>query len=154
MCGISNNSVVPRIKCANNGDPELLVTNISISSKNRMTISTLFMKFNLYGLVIAWIQEAPAINAPWSSDVCESKRWRFRNKNSITILRMRNDAETILKSRIPLVPSLNCPWNDSTNMYRACHLLNPQHETHLLNSLVGCRMRRIVGQKMKITNTQ
>ena len=64
MCGTSNSSVVPRIKYANNGDPELLVTNISISSKNRMTISTLFMKFNLYGLVIAWIQVAHARNAP------------------------------------------------------------------------------------------
>ena len=78
----------------------------------------------------------------------------FRNKTSISILRMRNDAETILKSRVPLVPSLYCHWNDSTNMCRACHLRNPQHETHFLNSLVGYRMRRIVGINIKITNTQ
>ena len=44
----------------NDDDPEPLVTNISISSKIRMTMSTLFMKLNLYGLVIACIQEAPA----------------------------------------------------------------------------------------------
>ena len=73
MCGMSNSSVVPKIKYVTSGVPELLVTNISISSKNRMTISILLMKFNLYGLVIAWIQEAPAIYAPSSSDVCESK---------------------------------------------------------------------------------
>ena len=53
MCGTSNSSVVTRTMSANNGDPELLVTNISIPSKNRITISILFMKFNLYGLVIA-----------------------------------------------------------------------------------------------------
>ena len=40
-----------------------------------MTISTLFMKFNLYGLVIAWTQEAHARNVPWSIDVCVGKRW-------------------------------------------------------------------------------
>ena len=61
MCGTSNSSVVPRIMHGNiNGGREVLVTNISISSKNRMTISILFMKFNLYGLWIAWIQEAAA----------------------------------------------------------------------------------------------
>ena len=96
-------------------------------------ISTLFMSFNLYGLVIAWIQEA-------HNDVRESKRWWFRNKASIDILRMRNDAETILKSQVPFVPSLYCPWNDSMNMCRACHLQNPQHATHLLNSRVGHRI--------------
>ena len=53
MCGMRNSSVVPGIKYVNNGDAEVFVTNISISSKNRMTISTLFMKFNLYGFVIA-----------------------------------------------------------------------------------------------------
>ena len=47
MCGMSNSSVDPRIRY----DLEVLVTNISI--KNRMTISTLFMKFNLHGFVIA-----------------------------------------------------------------------------------------------------
>ena len=64
MCGTSNNNIVPRIKYVRYGDAELLVTNISISSKTSMTISTLFMKFNLYGLVIAWIQVAHARNAP------------------------------------------------------------------------------------------
>ena len=54
-----------------------------------MTISTLFMKFNLYGLVITWIQEAPAINAPCISDVCDGRRWWYRNRNSISILRMQ-----------------------------------------------------------------
>ena len=44
MCGTSNSSVDPRIKYVDNDDPEVLVTNISILSKNRMTISTLFMK--------------------------------------------------------------------------------------------------------------
>ena len=53
MCGMSNSSVDPRIMSANNGDPEVLATNISVPSKNRITISILFMKFNLYGLVIA-----------------------------------------------------------------------------------------------------
>ena len=53
MCGMSNSSVVPRVKYVNDGDAELLATNISILSKNRMIISTLFMKFNLYGLVTA-----------------------------------------------------------------------------------------------------
>ena len=38
ICGISNSSVVPRIMYANNGDTELIVTNILISSKIRMTI--------------------------------------------------------------------------------------------------------------------
>ena len=75
MCGMSNSNVVPRIEYANNGDAELLVTKISISSKNSTTTSTLFMKFNLYGLAIAWTQVAYARNAPWSIDVCESKRW-------------------------------------------------------------------------------
>ena len=70
MCGTSNSSVVPRRGYVNNGDEEMFDTKISISSKNRITISTLFMKFNLYGLVTAWIQVAPAINAPCSSDVC------------------------------------------------------------------------------------
>ena len=75
MCGMSNSSVVPRIMYANNGDAELLVTNISISSKNSMTISILFMKFNLYGLVIAWTQVAHTRNTPSSIDVCVGKRW-------------------------------------------------------------------------------
>ena len=75
MCGMSNSSVVPRIEYANNGDAELIVTKISISSKSSMTMSTLFMKFNLYGLVIAWTQVAHTKNVPWSIDVCESKRW-------------------------------------------------------------------------------
>ena len=75
MCGMSNSSVVPRITYANNGDSELLVKKISTSSKSRMTISILFIKFNLYGLVIAWIQEAHTRNTPWSIDVCEGKRW-------------------------------------------------------------------------------
>ena len=74
MCGMSNSSVVPRIKYVNNSDAELLVTNITIPSKNRMTISTLFMKFNLYGLVIAWIQVAPAKRTPCSLDVCVGKQ--------------------------------------------------------------------------------
>ena len=75
MCGTSNSNVAPRMMYANNGDAELLVTKISISSQNSMTISTLFMKFNLYGLVIAWTQVAHARNAPWSIDVCVGKRW-------------------------------------------------------------------------------
>ena len=58
ICEMSNSSVVPRIMYVKNGDSEMLVTNISISSKNRMTKSTLFVKFNLYGPVIAWIQVA------------------------------------------------------------------------------------------------
>ena len=74
MCGMSNSSVVTRVKYDKDIDPGVVVTNISISSKNRMTISTLLMKFNLYGLVIAWIHEAPAINAPCSSDVCKDER--------------------------------------------------------------------------------
>ena len=149
---MSNSSVVTWIKSANNGDEEVFDRNIS--SKNRITISILFMKFILYGLVIAWKQEAHANRITCSSDVCENERWWFTNRNSINILRMRNDAETILKSRVPLVPSLYCPWNDSTNMCRACHLRNPQHETHLLNSLVGYRMRITVGQMINMTNTQ
>ena len=122
MCGMSNSSVVTRIMNVNNGDEEVFDTHISISSKNRITISTLFMKFNLFGLVIAWIQEAHAIRTPCSFDVCKNERWWFTNTNSTSILRMRNDAETILKSWVPLVPSLYCPWNDSTNMCRACNL--------------------------------
>ena len=58
MCGMSNSNIVPRIEYANNGDGELLVAKNSISSKSSMTMSTLFMKLNLYGLVIAWIQMA------------------------------------------------------------------------------------------------
>ena len=53
MCGMSKSSVVPRIKSANNGTTEVVVTNVSTPSKNRITISILFMKLNLYGLVIA-----------------------------------------------------------------------------------------------------
>ena len=75
MCGMSISSVDPRIWYDNNSDAELLGTNISTPSKNRMTISTLFMKFNLYGLVTACIQEAPAKNAPWNIDVLEDERW-------------------------------------------------------------------------------
>ena len=71
MCGMSNSSVVPRITYANNGDSELLVKKICTSSKTSMTISTLVMKLNLYGLVIAWTQEAHTRNTPWSIDVCE-----------------------------------------------------------------------------------
>ena len=52
MCGMSNSSVSPKITYVNNDDDaEVLVMNIS--STNRTTISTLFMKFNLYGLVTA-----------------------------------------------------------------------------------------------------
>ena len=50
----SNSNVDPRIMYINNGGAEVLVTNISISSKNRMMISTLFMKFNLNALVKTW----------------------------------------------------------------------------------------------------
>ena len=64
MCGMSDSSVVPRIMYVNDDDAELVVTNISISSKNRITMTTLFKKLNLYGFVIAWIQVVPAINAP------------------------------------------------------------------------------------------
>ena len=53
MCGMSNSSIDPRIRYVINDDAEVLVTYISISSKNRMTISTLVIKFNLYGFVIA-----------------------------------------------------------------------------------------------------
>ena len=133
MCGMRNSSVVPGIRYVIIGDAEVVVTNISISSKNRMTISTLIMKFNLYSFVIAWIQVAHAKIAPSISDECAGKWWGFRNQTSISILRMKNDAENILKSRVPLVPSLYCLWNDSTNMCSACHLRNPQHETHFLN---------------------
>ena len=71
MCGMSNSSVVPRVKKVNDGDAELLVTNISISSKIRITIS---MKLNLYGLVIAWIQVAPAKRTPSSLNVSVGKQ--------------------------------------------------------------------------------
>ena len=56
MCGMSNSSVDPTIEYVNNFVVRRLVASVSISSKNRMTISRLFIKFNLYGLVIAWIQ--------------------------------------------------------------------------------------------------
>ena len=69
MCGTSNSSVVPRIKYVNNSDPEMLVTNVSISSKNRITISILLLMFSLYGLVIACIQEAHTSSSPWSIDL-------------------------------------------------------------------------------------
>ena len=36
-------------------------------------ISALFMKFNLYGLVIAYIQQAPAKRTPCSSEVYAGK---------------------------------------------------------------------------------
>ena len=71
MCGMSTSSVVPRVKKVNDGDGELLVTNISISSKIRITIS---MKLNLYGLVIAWIQVAPAKRTPSSLNVSVGKQ--------------------------------------------------------------------------------
>ena len=45
---------------------------------------------------------------------------------SINILRMKNDAETILKSWVALVTSLYCSWNDFTNV---CRAWNPQHTT-------------------------
>ena len=45
-----------------------------------------------------------------------------------------------------VIPSWYCPWNDSMNMWRACHLRNLQHETLLLNNLVGYRMRITLGQ--------
>ena len=48
-----------------------------------------------------------------------------------TILRMRNNAENILKSQVSLVPSLYSPWNDSTIMCRASHHWNPQHDMPL-----------------------
>ena len=62
MCGMSSSSVVvvPITLYVNNDDPEVLVVNISNSSKNRMT---LFMKLNLYGFVIAWKQVAHAVKA-------------------------------------------------------------------------------------------
>ena len=109
------------------------------------------MKFNLYGFVIVYTH---ATKAPCISDVSAGRRWWFMKKASINILKMRKDAETFLKSRVPLLPSLYCPWNDSMNMCRAYHLQNLQHETHFLNSLVGYKMRRIVGQMMNISNTQ
>ena len=52
-----------------NGDAEMLVTSVSIWSKNRMMISTLF---SLYGFVVAYIQVAHAKSPPCISDVCES----------------------------------------------------------------------------------
>ena len=70
MCGMSNSSVDPRIRYDINDDAQVVVTNISISSKNRITISTLFMKFYLYGFVIVKIQEAHVTNAPWNSAAC------------------------------------------------------------------------------------
>ena len=73
MCGTSNSSVDPRIRYVDNDDVVVLDTNISI--KNRMTISTLFMKFNLYGFVIAWIKEAHATKTPSISDVRAGRRW-------------------------------------------------------------------------------
>ena len=76
--------------------------------------------------MIIWKQEAYTQSAHCSSDVWEDKHWWFRNKASINILRMKNDAETILKSRVALVTSLYCSWNDSTNM---CRAWNPQHAT-------------------------
>ena len=71
MRGTSNSGVVPRVKKVNDDDAELLVTNISISSKIRITIS---MKLNLYGLVIAWIQVAPAKRTPSSLSVSVGKQ--------------------------------------------------------------------------------
>ena len=71
MRGTSNSGVVPRVKKVNDDDAELLVTNISISSKIRITIS---MKLNLYGLVIAWIQVAPAKRTPSSLNVSVGKQ--------------------------------------------------------------------------------
>ena len=60
----------------NNGDPEVLVTNISIPSRSRIAISTLLMKFNLYGLVIAWTEEAHAkMHLGVLMCMCESKQW-------------------------------------------------------------------------------
>ena len=43
------------------------------------------------------------------------------------------------------------PQTCAENIY---HLRNLQHETHFLNSLVGYKMRRFVGQMMSVTNTQ
>ena len=74
MCGMINSSVLPRIMYVDNDDPGVLVASVSISSKNRMTISTLFMKLNLYGLVIARKQVAHAIRTLCISDVYEGKR--------------------------------------------------------------------------------
>ena len=75
MCGTPNSSVDTRIKYAKKSGTEFIAANVSISSKNRMAISTLFMKFNLYGLVIAWKQMAHTKITPCSSDVWEDKRW-------------------------------------------------------------------------------
>ena len=49
-----------------------------------------------------------------------------------------------LKSQVPLLPSLYCPWNDSTNVCSGYHSRNPQHETHFLNSVVGYIVTLIV----------
>ena len=111
-----------------------------------LTPTCMLKHTQLYGLMMAKIKVAHTKIAVCSADMCEGKQAWFMENNSITILRMRNAAEAILKSRVPFVPSLYCPWNDSTNTCRACHLRNLQHATDLLNSLVGYRMRRIVGK--------
>ena len=150
MCGTSNSSVVPRIKYVNNSDPELLVTNISTPSKNRITISILLLMFSLYGLVIACIQEAHTSSSPWSID----------------LLKMNDgDLWTGTASQSWGWGMMQKPfWSHKYHWFhpctvpemipQTCQMRNPQHETHLLNSFVGSKMRRIVGQMINITNTQ
>ena len=51
MCGMSNSSVVTKIKYDKDIDPGVVVTNSSMDTR------------------------APAINAPWIINMCDSNRW-------------------------------------------------------------------------------
>ena len=82
------------------------------------------------------------------------ERWWFRNKNSVDILRMRNDAETSWSHEYHWFHSCTVPEMIKQTC-RACHLQNPKHETHLLNSLVhGVQNEKnCCGQAINVTNT-
>ena len=59
-----------------------------------------------------------------------------------------------LKSQVPLLPSLYCPWNDSTNVCSGYHSRNPQHVTHFLNSVVGYIVTLIVRSILKLESVK
>ena len=75
-----------------------------------MTMSTLFMTLNLYGLVTAWMQEAHKNSTPCSSDVHVDKCIRLIKQTSISILKdeewCRNHSEVVRTIGSILVLSL------------------------------------------------
>ena len=86
------------------------------------------------------------IKKPWQQYTLTCSWWAsgvvFYSLKKNTLITIQTNHPEIMSA---IGSTLYPQRNDSTNRCRAYHLRNPQHHTHLLNSLVGLR-RRNVGQ--------